>query len=86
MVKKEQWSDCPKCGFVIEKTGGCNHMTHKGCTKTNTVYNNVKRTDFCYLCKKLLVHKQDGSGWKYDVDGKLHFPNGVFKPCIYSKK
>ena len=76
---KNNWSACPKCGFAIEKTEGCNHMTHQGCPKSD---NNEKRTDFCYCCKKLLIHKQDGSGWKYDIDGNLHFDNGYFQPCV----
>ena len=83
LMKQEKWKECPKCGIVIEKTEGCNHMTHFACPKSN---NDEKRTDFCYCCKKLLVHKQDGSGWKYDVDGKLHFPNGIFNRCVHSSR
>ena len=101
LIEKEELCKCPRCGIVIEKTGGCNHMTHAGCDKGVIVNwgksgnndgkdkkgkNGKKRTDFCYICGKCLIHKQDGSGWRYDVAGKLHFPEGVFKPCIYAKR
>jgi len=75
MIEKEKWMACPNCGAMIEKTEGCNHITHKACTGSPT-----GRTDFCYCCSQRLA----GDGHRYEEGTNplvLHFPNGVFKDC-----
>jgi len=75
MIEKEKWQGCPNCGAMIEKTEGCNHITHKACTGTES-----GRTDFCYCCSQRLT----GEGHRYEEGTDpliLHFPEGVFKDC-----
>ena len=79
LIIKQQWIQCPKCPCIMERTEGCYHLTHHNCQNAQ---NPEKRTDFCYLCGKLLVKSFSGAGWKYDCDGRFHFPNGIFKLCI----
>ena len=43
MVKKEKIKKCPKCGFLIKKNMGCNHMT---CGNPTCKY------EFCWICMK----------------------------------
>ena len=53
--------ECPKCGAVIEKDGGCNHMICK---------NQSCKADFCWVC--LGAWEPHGSSWyncnRYDED------------------
>ena len=42
-LKKEKIKKCPKCGFLIKKTWGCNHMT---------CGNPACKHQFCWLCMK----------------------------------
>jgi len=75
MIEKEKWQACPSCGAMIEKTEGCNHITHKACQGSLT-----GRTDFCYCCS----YKLDGEGHRFEEGTNppvLHFPNGIFKDC-----
>lgn len=47
--------DCPKCKAVIEKNGGCNHMTCKKCT-----------FEFCWVCLgEWKIHNNNYSCNKY---------------------
>ena len=41
LIKNEQIKKCPKCGFLIKKLRGCNHMT---------CGNPVCKYEFCWLC------------------------------------
>uniref|UniRef100_A0A7S2S2E0 RBR-type E3 ubiquitin transferase n=1 Tax=Mucochytrium quahogii TaxID=96639 RepID=A0A7S2S2E0_9STRA len=76
LAEREGFQRCPECKKWIEKSEGCNHMTHTsemGCTK--------KRTDFCYLCGDEL----GGNFYQYEVlhPDTLHFPTecGIFGLC-----
>jgi len=68
------YRSCPGCSAMIERDGGCNHMTHRKCPQpTNPAR---EYTEFCNCCGVLL---RDSS---HTMDGVLHFPNGVFHPCV----
>ena len=43
LIRKEKIKNCPKCGFLIKKNSGCNHMIcgNKAC-----------KFEFCWLCLK----------------------------------
>ena len=41
MLKKENIKNCPKCGFLIKKNKGCNHMT---------CGNPICKYEFCWIC------------------------------------
>ena len=43
LINKEKIKNCPKCGFLIKKNSGCNHMIcgNKAC-----------KFEFCWLCLK----------------------------------
>jgi len=43
IIKKEKIKNCPKCGFLIKKNMGCNHMT---CGNPTCKY------EFCWICMK----------------------------------
>ncbi len=48
---------CPKCGFLIERSDGCNFMT---CISSNCLRN----TFFCYLCGLELKYSQHFSHYR----------------------
>lgn len=43
--------DCPKCHVIIEKNGGCNHMTCRKC-----------HHEFCWTCAQPLTHSLQAMG------------------------
>lgn len=76
LAGQERWFACPTCKMLIERTGGCNHLTHlatQGCTVRG-----ADATHFCSLCGKTL----GGQHHKTEQDtGLEHFPNGLFEKC-----
>jgi len=62
------WKECPSCGEMIEKSGGCNQMTHREA--------NGSHTYFCYQCGDQLT------SYNIDSQGNNHYPNGSYNDCI----
>jgi len=79
LAKKENWLPCPTCGFMIERTGGCHHMSHFRSQGCHTM---EEATHFCSLCSLVL----GGKYHKDEPDGTLHFPEGLFKACRVAAK
>jgi len=79
LAKTEHWVHCPACSQLIERTGGCNHMSHfrnQGCK--GGMGEDREATHFCSLCMMVL----GGPHHKTEPDGEtLHFPWGLFKDC-----
>ena len=75
LMLKEGWRKCAGCKIWVEKSEGCNHMTHENCINPNEKH--TGKTHFCYCCGELLYDPYH----KYEKNGKLHFENGVFEPC-----
>lgn len=63
---------CPTCKVDVAKNGGCNHMTCTLCDKLG------KNANFCYTCGDQL---QPGRHYRTDLEGKVHFPDGLYEPC-----
>eukprot|EP00456_Euglypha_rotunda_P017373 TRINITY_DN15964_c0_g1_i1.p1 TRINITY_DN15964_c0_g1~~TRINITY_DN15964_c0_g1_i1.p1 ORF type:complete len:127 (+),score=4.62 TRINITY_DN15964_c0_g1_i1:102-482(+) len=79
LAKEERWLPCPVCGQVIERAGGCHHMSHfraQGCVTAS------EATHFCALCSMVL----GGKYHKSEPNGALHFPEGLFKACRVAAK
>lgn len=76
LAGQEHWFACPTCKMLIERTGGCNHLTHlasQGCT-----IQGADATHFCSLCGLVL----GGTHHKTEQDTGLdHFPSGLFEKC-----
>ena len=78
LMKQNNFQKCPRCGMMIEKASGCNHMTHSNCPhKTES-----NGTHFCYTCGDVLYGRYHNE----ERDGIRHFPNGVYKKCRKAKK
>ena len=81
-LTEEKIKKCPKCGFLIKKNRGCNHMT---------CGNPICRYEFCWLCMKEAVPNHFDYG---PCAGKQFFDpdsfsyrlqqNHPFLYCIYS--
>ena len=74
----EKIKKCPKCGFLIKKSKGCNHMT---------CGNPICRYEFCWLCMKEAVPNHFDFG---PCAGKQFFDPDSFSyrlqqshPCLY---
>ena len=78
LLIKEKIKKCPKCGFLIKKNSGCNHMTcgNKAC-----------KYEFCWLClqESLPGHYDQG-----ECEGKQFVdPDSIFYqleqkfPCLF---
>ena len=77
-VNIEKIKNCPKCGFLIKKNKGCNHMI---------CGNPTCRHEFCWLCMKNSEpgHYENGpcAGKQFiDPDGLL-YKIQVNCPCLY---
>jgi hypothetical protein len=78
-MNKEKIKKCPKCGFLIKKNKGCNHMT---------CGNPICRYEFCWLCMKEAVPNHFDFG---PCQGKQFFDPDSFAyrlqqahPCLYA--
>jgi hypothetical protein len=79
LLKEKNWFRCPECGQIIERSSGCNHITHfanQGCTTKEGA------THFCALCSALLDSQHNTNEKGSDV---CHFPEGYFGPCRVAK-
>lgn len=65
---------CPGCQIVIERDGGCFHMTHTNCPGRNGV-----DVHYCDCCNEELYLIE--SQW-YDGHNNIHFPSGTYRNCI----
>jgi len=77
LAESTGWFSCPTCNMLIERTGGCNHLTHhrsKGCT-----IEGESATHFCSLCRMQL----GGKFHKTEPNGQNHYPtpDGLFGKC-----
>ena len=79
LFDKMNWMSCPQCGIMIEKTDGCNCLTHKKCPKTGYPFRDIR---FCYCCGIQLSNKSE----RYDTFGNIHFKNGSYYDCINGNK
>ena len=77
-LTQEKIKKCPKCGFLIKKNRGCNHMT---------CGNPICRYEFCWLCMKEAVPNHFDYG---PCAGKQFFDPESFSyrlqqshPCLY---
>ena len=78
MMQRNEFQKCPRCGIMIEKASGCNHMTHGGCPNKTE----VSGTHFCYVCGELLFGRHHNE----ERDGTRHFPDGVYRKCRKAKR
>lgn len=67
---------CP-CGEILQRNGGCNHMTHKKCAHAISKGRKDGTTHFCFVCGGEL----NNDGRTDMVTGQTHFPSGLFQDC-----
>jgi ariadne-1 len=51
LAARAGWRACPRCAELIERNGGCDHMTCRGC-----------RCSFCYVCGKWNKQQAEARG------------------------
>lgn len=76
-MKSENIRKCPRCGFLIKKTMGCNHMI---CGNPNCNY------EFCWVCMKecLPNHYDQGlcAGLQFIDEDSWAYKAMSFHPCV----
>ena len=78
LIIKEKIKNCPKCGFLIKKNSGCNHMTcgNKSC-----------KFEFCWLClqESLPGHYEAGpcSGMQFVDPDSIFYQLEQKYPFLY---
>jgi hypothetical protein len=78
LIIQEKIKKCPKCGFLIKKTHGCNHMTcgNKAC-----------KYEFCWLClqESLPDHFETGpcSGKQFIDPDSIFYQLEQKFPCLF---
>ena len=78
LLIKEDIKKCPKCGFLIKKNKGCNHMT---CGNPNCKH------QFCWLCMKEYnpEHFETGpcAGKQFFDPDSFDYQLQIHHPCLY---
>ena len=77
-LESEKIKKCPKCGFLIKKNKGCNHMT---------CGNPICRYEFCWLCMKEAIpnHFEYGpcAGKQFYDPDSFSYRLQQAHPCLY---
>jgi hypothetical protein len=77
-LESEKIKKCPKCGFLIKKNKGCNHMT---------CGNPICRYEFCWLCMKEAIpnHFEYGpcAGKQFYDPDSFSYRLQQTHPCLY---
>lgn len=78
LMKKENIKQCPKCGFLIKKNKGCNHIT---------CGNPLCKYEFCWICMKESIpdHYNYGpcAGMQFIEPDSILFKIKINYPAIY---
>lgn len=76
LMEQQQWCKCPRCAQLIERAGGCFHMTHLNCPRA---LENQRNTHFCYCCSTELLH----SYYRQELlTGQTHFEFSLYSDCV----
>jgi hypothetical protein len=76
LIAEGSFTRCP-CGTIVQRSTGCNHMKHVGCSLARVNIRLDGTTHFCFVCGREL--RSDGR--TDNATGGSHFPNGVFSTC-----